>query len=161
MWACGCHCDGDKADKKKRKGVECDDDGNRVDCICEGRHGTQDMDDICGGGVRNDAIANDIMHLKRNIIDVLLHKGIRKFLFVAENVLSFYADDESYYEEWHEELEENGWVVVMNLPDQSMEEFMNSRVRDYLFFEHIENWRTYQPHALFELIDNKQIRRLD
>ena len=74
--------------------------------------------------------------------------------------MSFYADDEIYYDEWHEELEEHGWVVVMNLPDQSMEEFMNSRVRDYLLFDQIDNWRTYQPHALYELVDNKQLNRL-
>jgi len=111
-------------------------------------------------GEWNDAIANDIMHLKRNIIDVLLLRGIKKYLFIAENVLSFYADDESYYEEWHEELGDHGWIVVMNLPDQSMEEFLNSRIRDYLFFDAVDNWRTYQPQALFEMVDNKQLKRL-
>ncbi len=108
-------------------------------------------------GEWNDAIANDVMYLKRNIIDLMLRQGIKKYLFIAENVLSFYADDESYYEEWYEELEGEGWITIMNLPHPSLEEFLESRIKDYLRFEQLDNWRTYKPHDLFTLIDNKRL----
>lgn len=108
-------------------------------------------------GEWNDAVSNDVMFLKRNIIDLMIAKSIYKFLFIAENVLSFYADDESYYEEWYEDLEGKGWITIMNLPDPSLEEFLSTRIKDYLRFDEVENWRTFKPDHLFELIDNRRL----
>jgi len=86
-------------------------------------------------GEWNDAVENDIMILKRNVVELLMHKGIRKFIFVAENILSFYADDEAYYEEWADELEDSGWISILNLPHQSREEFLSARIDNYLHCE--------------------------
>src|SRR4051812_3659777 len=49
-------------------------------------------------GEWNDAINNDIMFLKRDIIDQLLLHKINKFILIGENVLNFHYSDDSYYE---------------------------------------------------------------
>ena len=60
-------------------------------------------------GEWNDAINNDSMLLKRELADALIQEGIFRFVFVCENVLNFHADDDSYYEEWYDDVqEENG-----------------------------------------------------
>src|SRR5678810_794059 len=71
-------------------------------------------------GEWNDAIENDIMTLKRDVIDLLLREGIIKFILIAENVLNFHSSDDSYYEEWFDQVtDEGGWVVCLNMPIQT------------------------------------------
>jgi hypothetical protein len=41
-------------------------------------------------GEWNDAIENDIMILKRDIIDVLIDQGVNQFILIGENVLNFH-----------------------------------------------------------------------
>src|SRR5437868_6586538 len=57
-------------------------------------------------GEWNDAIENDIMTLKRDVIDVFLREGIYKYILIAENVLNFHSSDNSYYEEWYDDVSE-------------------------------------------------------
>ena len=60
-------------------------------------------------GEWNDAVENDIMELKREVLEKLMYEGINKFILIAENVLNFHSDGKDYYEEWYDELtEENG-----------------------------------------------------
>ena len=49
-------------------------------------------------GEWNDALYNDIMQLKREVIEVLAAEGINKFILIGENVLNFHSSDDSYYE---------------------------------------------------------------
>ena len=64
-------------------------------------------------GEWNDAIENDIMELKREVLEKFMYEGIYKFILIAENVLNFHSSDKEYYEELFEEVtEENGWVVM-------------------------------------------------
>ena len=66
-------------------------------------------------GEWNDAIENDIMTLRRDVTDLMQHRGINKFILIAENVLNFHSSDDSYYEEWRESvIEEGGWVVIVD-----------------------------------------------
>ncbi len=55
-------------------------------------------------GEWNDAIENDIMTLKRSLVDQLMKDGITKFILIAENVLNFHSSDDSYYEEWFNDV---------------------------------------------------------
>ena len=64
-------------------------------------------------GEWNDAINNDIMHLKRNVVDPMIDNGIEKFILIGENVLNYHGSDDSYYEEWFDDVEA-GWIVFMN-----------------------------------------------
>src|SRR5690606_3766526 len=41
-------------------------------------------------GEWNDALYNDIMHLKRNIIEHMIGEGLNKFILIGENVLNFH-----------------------------------------------------------------------
>ena len=112
-------------------------------------------------GEWNDAIENDIMTLRRDITDRLYKKGIYKFILLAENVLNFHSSDDSYYQEWHEQLEEDGgWVVMLNMPEASQYDFKKSRLTHYVYLLDLPQWRTLKPEYVFQQVDNWMIKRL-
>jgi len=113
-------------------------------------------------GEWNDAIENDIMTLRRNITDIMFKQGISKFILIAENVLNFHSSDDSYYEDWREELEEaGGWVAILNMPSQSQYDFKNARLTHYIQLLDFLQWRTLKPELVFEQIDDLLMKRLD
>jgi len=113
-------------------------------------------------GEWNDAIENDIMTLKRDVVDLMLKEGIRKYILVAENVLNFHSSDSSYYEEWQDDIrDDGGWVVLLNLPEQSQYDFRQARLTRYVDFAEFPGWRTLQPQHLFAAVDNLMLRRLN
>jgi len=113
-------------------------------------------------GEWNDAIENDIMELKREVIDHFFYQGITKFIFIAENVLNFHSGDKDYYQEWFEEVtDESGWVVILNMPEQTQYDFKRARLNRYIELMEIDNWRTYRPFHLFKKIDEQIMKRLD
>ena len=106
-------------------------------------------------GEWNDCINNDIMQLKRNIIDELLHKDIKKFVLIGENVLNYHVDDDSYYEEWHEDVvEKRGWIATVNFREHVLEEMYQANLHYYLGdpINHF-NWRTLRPQQLMQVIE--------
>jgi len=114
-------------------------------------------------GEWNDTINNDIMLLKRDIMDELLHHKINKFIIIGENVLNFHASDDSYYEEWFEDVED-GWIVFLNFRDHVLKEFKSSSL-DYYFNSGGElndfEWRKFSPGQAFgsiEKIINKRLQ---
>lgn len=110
-------------------------------------------------GEWNDAVENDIMQLKRSIIDEMVPKGISKFILITENVLNFHSSDSEYYQEWSEDIEEEGgWVVALNMPEQTQYDFKRSHIDHYVKLLEYNNWRTIQPQHLFQLIDNQMLR---
>jgi hypothetical protein len=112
-------------------------------------------------GEWNDAIENDIMELKREVADSFLAKGITKFILVAENVLNFHSGDKDYYAEWFEEVtDENGWLVILNMPEQTQYDFRQAKLNYYIELMQIENWRNYRPIHLFRMINEQLLRRL-
>lgn len=113
-------------------------------------------------GEWNDAIENDIMTLRRNITDLMYRQGIFKFILIAENVLNFHSSDDSYYEEWHEQIEdENGWITVLDMPQQSQYDFRRARLTNYVEMIELPQWRTMKPEVVFQLIDEEMGKRLD
>lgn len=113
-------------------------------------------------GEWNDAIENDIMTLRREITDILYRKGFTRYILIAENVLNFHSSDDSYYEEWREQLEdERGWVVILNMPEQSKYDFKRARLTNYIEMLELPQWRTMKPETIFQMIDNLMGRRLD
>ena len=113
-------------------------------------------------GEWNDAIENDIMTLKRDVIDLLLREGIVKYILIAENVLNFHSSDSSYYEEWFEQVtDEGGWIVCLNMPEQTQYDFRRARLQHYIELINFPTWRTLKPDLLFSQIDNVLLRRLD
>jgi hypothetical protein len=113
-------------------------------------------------GEWNDAIENDIMTMRRDVTDQLYSKGINKFILIAENVLNFHSSDDSYYEEWNEQVaDEGGWVVVVNMPTQSQHDFKRTRLTNYVPLIDIPQWRTMKPDVLFQYVDNWMIKYLE
>lgn len=112
-------------------------------------------------GEWNDAIENDIMTLKREILEKLMDEGIYKFILIGENVFNFHNGDRDYYEELYEELsDENGWAVMINLHQASQHDFLLKKLNRYIELMEFEKWRTYKPEDFFLLIDKKLGDRL-
>lgn len=113
-------------------------------------------------GEWNDCIENDIMTLKREIVDVLIEQGIHKFILITENVLNFHSSDECYYEEWQEDiLEKGGWIAALNTPEQTNNEFLNAGLDQYIRFMENDRWRTFEPFHLFQMVDDEVVRSID
>jgi hypothetical protein len=112
-------------------------------------------------GEWNDAIENDIMTLKRDVIDEFEHQGITKFILIAENVLNFHSGDRDYYQEWFEEVtDEQGWIVCLNMPEATQYDFKKAKINYYVELMQLSNWRTYKPFHLFKLIDTELGKRI-
>ncbi|MCC5946526.1 MAG: hypothetical protein JJT94_16465 [Bernardetiaceae bacterium] len=99
-------------------------------------------------GEWNDAIYNDIMHFKRNLIDYLCKQGIKYFILIGENVLNFHGSDDCYYEEWFEDVED-GWIAAINFRDFVLKEMSIYNIDSYLIsggeLDDFYNWRTLPP----------------
>ena len=112
-------------------------------------------------GEWNDAIENDIMALRRDVTDILFAKGISKFIFIAENVLNFHSSDDSYYEEWREQIEDDaGWVAILDMPEQSQYDFKRTRLTNYVSLFDFPQWRTLKPEMVFQQVDSLVLKRL-
>lgn len=113
-------------------------------------------------GEWNDAIENDIMNLKREVIDKFMEEGIFKFIIIAENVLNFHSGDKDYYDEWFEEVtDQDGWIICLNMPEPTQHDFKRSKLHRYIELMNLQNWRTYKPFHLFKLIDQQILKRLE
>lgn len=107
-------------------------------------------------GEWNDAIENDIMNLKREVIDKLRKNGIYKIIFIAENVLNFHSGDKDYYIEWQEEMfEEEGWAVALNMSEAAQYEFKRKKLDRYILLLPLEEWRIYKPYHLFRKVESE------
>jgi len=114
-------------------------------------------------GEWNDLLYNDIMFLKRNVAEAMLDKGINRFILIGENVLNFHADDDSYYQEWFDDLED-GWIACINFREHVLAEIQRGRLDYYMAMGgklNEVNWRTLNPAQLFMMVDNLINKRLN
>lgn len=114
-------------------------------------------------GEWNDAIHNDIMVFKRNIIELLLHEGVNKFILIGEKVFNFHGSDDSYYEEWFDDVED-GWIAIVSLPEFVQEEFRKYHLDQYINIGgtlQIDKWRTMIPSNFYDVVDKMIQRRLN
>lgn len=107
-------------------------------------------------GEWNDALGNDIMFLKRDIADELSEFGITKFILIAENVLNFHGSDDCYYEEWFDDLkDQGGWVALVNVLDHVAVEMKEVGLNGYVHMDpplNTVNWRPQKPKLLYKAI---------
>ncbi|MBS1651552.1 MAG: hypothetical protein JSU07_06030 [Bacteroidetes bacterium] len=113
-------------------------------------------------GEWNDLINNDIMLLKRNVIDDLIYLGINKFILIGENILNYHFSDDSYYEEWFDE-NNDGWIVLLNFRTHVLDEIKKSGL-DYYFiyggnFDDFD-WRKFSPGQVFGNVSKEISKRL-
>jgi len=120
-------------------------------------------------GEWNDAINNDVMHLKRNIIEHMSHHGIYQYLLIGENVLNFHGSDDSYYEDWYEDVAETspennpGWIAMLGFRDFVLDEFSKYNIDSFINYGgtlEIANWRTFTPQGLHQMVNNLIMKRI-
>ncbi len=115
-------------------------------------------------GEWNDAINNDIMILRREVTDVLFEQGISKFILIGENVLNFHYSDDSYYEDWFDEVcEEDGWIALLDFRDHVVQELSEIDIDSYFVMGgalDIVEWRAMEPLHLINMIDSYAQKRL-
>ncbi|GJM33810.1 MAG: hypothetical protein DHS20C18_28110 [Saprospiraceae bacterium] len=108
-------------------------------------------------GEWNDCLHNDVMYLKRDVIDPMIKEGITKYILVCENVLNFHGSDDSYYEEWYDDIkEEDGWICLLNTLPHVEDEMKESQLQYYINFGgnfNDVNWRPQKPKLLFRAVD--------
>lgn len=109
-------------------------------------------------GEWNDALYNDIMFLKNNVLDKLFEQGVYKIALIGENVLNFHADDNSYYEAIYDEQKEHeGWLVGLNFNSHLWQEMQAAGLHYFFWFGkkfNDFNWRAYQPKHLLQAIED-------
>ena len=108
-------------------------------------------------GEWNDCITNDVMFLKRDLIDFLIKMGIYKFVLFCDNVLNFHGDDDSYYEEWYDDIkDENGWICLVNCYEHVTAEIKKFKIYYYLEYGPQYNemaWRAKKPAYIVQEIE--------
>ena len=112
-------------------------------------------------GEWNDAINNDVMFLKREVIDAFISHGIHKFVLIGENVLNFHASDDCYYEEWYEDIRDaGGWIAFINFRDHVLKEMQQVHIHHYVLcgenFTDV-NWRSVKPFHFHHLIESRML----
>jgi hypothetical protein len=113
-------------------------------------------------GEWNDTLYNDVMYLKRNVIEHLLEWSINKFILIGESVMNFHSGENDYYQEWFEELED-GWIVGLNFREHVIEEFKAANLDYYIAFGGRFDqfaWRVANPVQLFNKVDQLIMKRL-
>ncbi|RZK50300.1 MAG: hypothetical protein EOO87_19405 [Pedobacter sp.] len=114
-------------------------------------------------GEWNDAINNDIMMLKREIIELMVDEGINKFILIGENVLNFHTSDDSYYEEWFQDVED-GWIAGVNFNEHVIQEFRENSIDYYINFGgELDDlhWRKLKPHQFYKKVEELLTKRLN
>ena len=113
-------------------------------------------------GEWNDALYNDIMFLKREVIEPMIEKGIDKFILIGENVLNFHGSDDCYYEEWFQEVED-GWIATINFLPHVLKEMHRFNLDFYLIsggeLDEL-NWRLFNPLELLNRVERVITHRL-
>ncbi|MDQ3191090.1 MAG: hypothetical protein M3Q58_05800 [Bacteroidota bacterium] len=113
-------------------------------------------------GEWNDCINNDIMFLKRDVADLLIKKGINKFILIGENVFNFHHSDDCYYEEWFDDIDD-GWIAFLNFREHVVKEFQQGNIDYYIVLGGILNelrWRTLTPVQLVDRVSSMVMKRL-
>ena len=114
-------------------------------------------------GEWNDALHNDIMTLKREIIELMVDEGLNKFILIGENILNFHSSDDCYYEEWFQDVED-GWIAGINFREHVISEFKRNNIDYYINLGgNLDDmaWRNLKPIQLFKNVERELSRRLD
>ena len=114
-------------------------------------------------GEWNDTIENDIMILKRDIIDEFISLGIHKFIIIGENVLNFHSSDDCYYEEWIDDIED-GWVALVNFHQHVISEMQSAGIDQYFVMGgemEMLDWRSYLPNDFYLKVEEIVTKRLE
>lgn len=115
-------------------------------------------------GEWNDLLHNDIMYLKRDVVEPMMAEGIVKFILIGESIRNFHPGEEDYYAEWFEETADaGGWVALVNFLGHVREDISRADLDQYFVFggklDALE-WRRLHPDDLFARVDALVAKRL-
>lgn len=113
-------------------------------------------------GEWNDALHNDIMYLKRVVVDKLNKQEVNQYILICENIFNFHVSDDCYYEEWFEDVED-GWIAAINARNFVEAEWTKYHLDWYLNFGgtlQIPQWRTLKPIIFYEIVKQQILKRL-
>lgn len=114
-------------------------------------------------GEWNDVLHNDIMFLKRDVLEPIMEQGIDKFILVGDNLLNFHAGDTDYYEEWFEEVGD-GWITLINFRRHVRDEISKYKLDSFLVYGgELDNmgWRSWSPRKFFTDVNRILRSRLE
>ncbi len=115
-------------------------------------------------GEWNDTLHNDIMELKKELIDPMIENGIYKFVLIGENVLNFHGSDDSYYEAWQEDIaDEEGYIIAINFHKHVVNEMRQHGIHHYVFMGEQYNeidWRKIKPFYFHKMIEELLLKEL-
>ncbi|HRN36366.1 MAG TPA: hypothetical protein PLV70_00420 [Flavobacteriales bacterium] len=115
-------------------------------------------------GEWNDLLHNDIMYLKRDVVEPMLAEGLHKFILIGENVLNFHAGEEDYYAEWFEEtMDAGGWIALVNFHKHVREDLQAANLDQYLLMGGKLDalpWRTWGPDDFCARVERIVVKRL-
>ncbi len=113
-------------------------------------------------GEWNDVLHNDIMVLKRDVLEPMVYAGINKFILIGEGILNFHADISDYYEEWFDEVED-GWIAGVNFRQHVLDELKQYHLDYYINvgggLDDLE-WRRLSPRKVYEKVNGLLVKRL-
>ncbi len=108
-------------------------------------------------GEWNDAIDNDIMLLQQEVIQPLLSNGIAKYVLIGENILNFHGSDDTYYQEWADQVEDDyGWIIGLNFREHVIDEMSQYNIPQFIQLRAPFNqvkWRPYKPEILYHTLE--------
>lgn len=107
-------------------------------------------------GEWNDVLYNDIQFIKRDIVEPLQDAGIKNFILIGENIFNAFPNEDDYYAEWADEIED-GFICCVNFREHVLKEFKQYNLSPYLHWggelDNL-NWRTFTPPNLFKKISD-------
>jgi len=110
-------------------------------------------------GEWNDCLHNDVMLLKRNVIDAMIDAGIYKYIIIGENVLNFHPDEDDYYAEWYEDVAEDmGFICFVNGLDHVKQEMRQVYLDRYVHMGDAFDgfaWRKFRPGDLLVEVERR------
>jgi hypothetical protein len=93
-----------------------------------------------------------------------VHDFSYKFVLIGENVLNFHSSDNCYYEEWFDQVnEEGGWIIGLNFRQHVLTEMENESINRFIQFGKQFNdlpWRQFKPNHLVEGLEDLLMKRL-
>ncbi len=108
-------------------------------------------------GEWNDCLYEDIQALKQNIIDELIQNEIYRYILCCDNVLNFHGSDNCYYEEWYNEIiDEGGWIMLLDTLKHVEDEMRCAQIHHYALLGPSYNqlhWRNQKPEDLYHWAD--------
>lgn len=113
-------------------------------------------------GVWNDLLQNDFGLLRENCLLPLVENGIQQFIFICENVLHVYVEEDDYYQAMVDDLED-GWMCLLRTREHVREDLREYQLDQYFFWSpELDDllWRKLKPWQIWAMVRDKMDRLL-